>query len=132
MSRRIENLPPALKAKVEAALERESTKKPKRGKYGNERTEEGFDSLHERRIYNQLVQQYGASSVICQVSFPLAYGPKSSERIKPDFLVIQEVFEDGSFRGFFADAKGHETAAWKRKANALMRLFRIGIRRIYR
>lgn len=76
--------------------------------------EAGFDSKLEHRVYQRLCLAHGERNVIRQVSIPLG-----KLRIRPDFMVIEERFGDGSFRARLVDAKGLPTREWRAKANHL-------------
>ena len=89
----------------------------KPSKFRNQRCEwqgQQFDSKLERDVYIALVGVYGKENVIRQVSMPIG-----GKRIRPDFLIIHERFEDGTFRAELADAKGVVTEGWSAKANHL-------------
>lgn len=99
-----------------------------RKKYRNQPTEingERFDSKLEARICEMLRTIHGERNVIRQISIPIG-----AARVRPDFLIIHERFEDGTFRAELADAKGVETQAWKAKANHLQDKHGINIRTI--
>lgn len=90
---------------------REAAQMVKPRKYKNEPCEvdgEKFDSKLEARVCHRLRLEHGRENVIRQVSIPL----DAEKRIRPDFLIIAERYEDGSFRGFFVDAKGRLTDRW--------------------
>lgn len=108
--------------------ENEPDPKPKPRKYRNQPCEvagQKFDSKHEADCYLNLRAVYGAERVIRQVSIPIG-----SKRIRPDFLIIHEVFEDGTFRAELVDAKGMVAKEWSAKANHLETQHRLKIRLI--
>ena len=92
-------------------------------KFGNVRTEneagEKFDSKLERTVYERLVARFGIKNVMRQVSLVLPGGV----RMKPDFLVIHERFDDGTVRVGLLDAKGHATRDWLNKAKVMREWF---------
>ena len=73
-----------------------------------------FDSKLEAKVYQDLCLEYGKENVICQVSIPIG-----AQRIRPDFMVIQYRWPNGTMKVVFIDAKGRETPAWRAKANHL-------------
>lgn len=89
--------------------------------------EEKFDSIWERTVYLQLQAKH--KRVLRQVSFYLGQG----RRIRPDFLIVHEILEDGKkFVGELVDAKGFKvTDAWKAKADWLKGISGIGITLIF-
>lgn len=105
------------RAAEQAAAALAERAQPDRRKYRNEPVEadgERFDSRHEYRVAVALRVKHGRENVIRQVSLPIG-----ELRIRPDFLVIYERYEDGTFRAELVDAKGMMTAAWRAKANHL-------------
>ena len=86
---------------------------------------EKYDSKLEAKVHGDLIRGFCKERIIRQVSIPLG-----GKRIRPDFLVITDHFEDGSFRGFFADAKGKATRDWEAKAAWLLDKHGIKIRLI--
>lgn len=85
--------------------------------------DERFDSKLERRTFDRLVAEHGRQSVVRQVSMPIEGG-----RIRPDFMVIHERFEDGRALVEFIDAKGRETLAWKKSAKQLRERHGLAVR----
>ncbi len=75
---------------------------------------ERFDSKLEYRVYRRLVTEHGAYSVLRQVTIRAG-----KNRMRPDFMVIHERYEDGSFRASLHDAKGLVTRDWQAKAHHL-------------
>jgi len=75
---------------------------------------ERFDSKLEYRVFQRLVAEHGAYSVLRQVT--LRAGKNT---MRPDFLVIHERYEDGSFRASLHDAKGMVTRDWQARAHHL-------------
>ena len=92
-------------------------------KHGNIRCTDAagrvFDSKKEMADFEKLVMAYGIQNVIRQVSIPLDDRPPV-QRIRPDFVVIRAITEDGLALVEFLDSKGHATADWKRKAKAFL------------
>jgi len=84
-----------------------------------------YDSKLEAKVHARLELRHGRDSIIRQVSIPIG-----SKRIRPDFLIIHERYEDGTFRAELADAKGHATDAWEAKANHLKSQHGLSIRLI--
>lgn len=81
-----------------------------------------FDSKKEKAVYDRLCAQHGKENVVRQVSIPIG-----ARRIRPDFMVIFERFDDGTFRAGLIDAKGMATDAWKIKAEFLKVIHGIAI-----
>jgi hypothetical protein len=101
---------------------------PKREKkYGNKVTvdEQGrkFDSLKERRQFEEHVALYGERSVMRQVSFPIG-----KKRIRVDLVHIMERYADGSVRIMVKDSKGRITPEWAAKANHLKDAYGIEVK----
>ena len=90
--------------------------KGKKNKYNNRKvTDEhgnNFQSKHELLVYQKLLKLYGWKNIIRQVSLPIGL-----QRIRPDFLVIESINDDGSFTARLVDAKGRPTPDWQFKAN---------------
>lgn len=107
----------------------DATPQPPRSKYGNVKVEadgEKYDSKLEYRICTRLRSQHGKAGVMRQVSVELA----SDSRMRPDFLIIYERYENGRFLGEFADAKGRVTEVWRAKANHFFEKYGLKIRLI--
>lgn len=104
----------------------------KPSKLHNVRTEyagRNYDSRSEAKIaQNYDLQQQSGSLIasIPQPSMPLT--PKTSRRIRPDFLLIQEIYSDGTFRGEFVDVKGFDTPAGKKNRQLFKDHYGVDIR----
>jgi hypothetical protein len=116
MSRKIQDFPPSLRRAIEKQLAKEAPSVPapvspvKRDRakrchwFGNIKC----DSQTEADIAASLAASNPA--VLVHGCLRLA----DDCHIQPDYVIIQEVFPDGSFRGVLADAK----AQWKGKESA--------------
>jgi len=114
------------KLRRQGLIKDDSAPTPPPTKYHNVRCEaegETFDSKLERDVCAALRAAYGRSRVIRQVSIPIG-----KQRIRPDFMVIREHFDDGTLRVEFVDAKGRATEGWRAKANHLEDMYGIEIR----
>lgn len=130
---RLKDLPPEFQKQAlkEGALsEGKLGQMLRRSKYNNQPTRVGsrlFDSKHEANVYSILCLQYGEKNIACQVSFPIG-----AERIRLDFMLIHERFDDGTFRAELIDAKGVVTPTWRAKANHLKDALGLTIRKIFK
>ena len=100
------------------------------------RGEERFDSEHEAKVWDKLCLQVTADATAEAIGgFPihrqvsLRVG-SANERIRPDFMLVKEVFDDGSFRAELLDAKGFPTPAWKAKQRRFLKLYGLKIREV--
>lgn len=75
-----------------------------------------FDSKLEKRVYQRLCLEHGAQNVLRQVSLPIT----ATHRMRPDFMLLEQVNDDGSFVARFIDAKGKPTTDWLLKASVLL------------
>jgi hypothetical protein len=118
----------ARNAAVDLRASRADAPKPTPSKLYNVRTrigDETFDSRLEARLCETLRARYGPENIVRQVSLPLGSG---GQRMRVDYLIVHERFDDGTFRAELADAKGYATAGWKTKARRLDRLHKIKVR----
>lgn len=84
-------------------------------KYRNAPTVDTGGRLCDSRLEARVADRLRSLSValIQQVSIPLSTRPR--DRMVLDFLIIEAINPDGSFRGRFADAKGMTTKDWTQK-----------------
>lgn len=90
-----------------------------------------YDSKMEARVAHEYDLQQQTGSLIASIPQPsLPLTPKTGHRIRPDFMLIHEVFDDGTFRASLVDVKGYDTPGGRKNRNLFRQHYGIEVKLI--